>query len=364
MTMSRRAALLGALATLPMGSGIAQEARGGVAQEARGGATQEARGGATQDARPGTAQGAGGGGALRKVTVAGWGPPISEITNMLAEPDKGFFQAHGVALDYLPGQGSAAAIQNMLTGQADIAFTDPASFFLALDAGEKLVAVYNIYPQNVFNLVARAGSGIRTPRDLRGKRVSVYARGSGTWIHLMLLLHAAGLTEADVTVEVAGPLNFGPLIQGQIDVAAATDTGLQVAQARGLKDFTVIEVRDTINLPSDVFVVTEKTFRERPALIRDFLAAYRDSAQWMIDHPDEAARLAVTRAINGRDEAINRGIIDLRNASSVSDTTRREGLGHFDLAVLQRGADMMRELGLLKNAIDVPAVVRSDLLGG
>jgi len=125
----------------------------------------------------------------------------------------------------------------------------------------------------------------------------------------------------------------------------------------------VIEARDTINLPSDVFVVREKTFRERPELIRDFLAAYRDSAQWMIDRPEEAAHLAVTRAINGRDEAINREIIDLRNASAVSDTTRREGLGQFDPQVMQQGADMMRELGLLKNPIDVAAVVRSDLLG-
>jgi NitT/TauT family transport system substrate-binding protein len=325
MTIPRRTALLAALAA-PLGP------RNGAAQE------------------------------LRKVTVAGWSPPISEVINMLAEPDKGIFRARGIALDYLPGQGSASAIQNMLTGRADIAFTDPASLFLAINAGERLVAVYNIYPQNVFNLVARAGSGIATPADLRGKRVSVYARGSGTWIHLLLLLHAAGLKDSDVTVEVAGPLNFGPLIQGQVDAAAATDTGLHVARARGLKDFTVIEVRDTINLPADVFVVTERAFRERGALIADFLAAYRDSARWMIDRPDEAARLAVTRAINGRDEAINREIIDLRNASSISQTTRRDGLGHFDPGVMQRGADMMHELGLIRNRIDVSTVIRPELL--
>ena len=33
----------------------------------------------------------------------------------------------------------------------------------------------------------------------------------------------------------------------------------------------------------------------------------------MIDNPNEAAKLAVTRAINGRDEAINLEIIKLRN---------------------------------------------------
>ena len=42
--------------------------------------------------------------------------------------------------------------------QADIAFTDPAALYLALDKGEKLVAIYNIYPQNVFNVVALKSS--------------------------------------------------------------------------------------------------------------------------------------------------------------------------------------------------------------
>lgn len=299
---------------------------------------------------------------MRKFTVAGWSQPISEITNMLAEPDKGFFKARGIALDYLPGQGSAAAIQNMLTGKADIAFTDPASFFLALDKGEKLVAVYNIYPQNVFNLVVRKASGIKTLADLRGKRISIYSRGGGTWIHLLMQLHGAGLAEKDVTIEVAGSLNFGPLIQGQVDAASATDTGLSVARAKGLSDFDVFEVRDTINLPSDIFVVSEETYRTKKALIADFLAAYRDSAQWMIDQPAEAAKLAVSRTINGRDEAINLDIIALRNAATVSETTRRAGLGHFDPEIMRKGAEMLRTLGILQKPVDIEAVVRSDLL--
>jgi NitT/TauT family transport system substrate-binding protein len=307
-------------------------------------------------ARPAWAQ------ALRKVTVAGWSQPISEITNMLAEPETGFFKARGIAFDYLPGQGSGQAIQNMLTGKADIAFTDPASFFLALDKGEKLVAVYNIYPQNVFNLVARKDRGIGSLKELKGKRISVYSRGGGTWIHLLMQLHGAGLTENDVTIEVAGSLNFGPLIQGQVDAASATDTALSVARARGLKDFSVFEVRDTINLPSDIFVVTEETYRKRKALIADFLAGYRDGAQWMIDKPAEAARLAVAHTINGRDEAVNLEIIRLRNEASVSETTKKAGLGHFDPEIMQRGAELLKTLGIVKAPIDAAAVVRSDLL--
>ncbi|AWN49943.1 nitrate ABC transporter substrate-binding protein [Methylobacterium terrae] len=299
-----------------------------------------------------------------KFTVGGWSQPISEITNLLAEPDHGLFKARGIALDYVPGNGGGAAIQALLSGQADVAFTDPASFYLALDKGADLVAIYNIYPQNVFNVVALKERGIRSAADLKGRRVGVYSLASGTRQHLLLLLASAGLKESDVTVEVTGLLNFAPLIQGQVDATAATDTGLLVGRAKGLGEVDVIAVRDHLNLPSDIFVVTRKDYEARKPLLKRFLAAYRDSAAWMIARPDEAARLAVTRAINGRDEAINREVIALRNRSSVSPTTEREGLGHFDLPVLQEGADTFRRLGLIARALDMGQAVKSDLLPG
>ena len=130
--------------------------------------------------------------ALDKVAIAGWSAPISEVTHLLAEPDKGFFKAEGIDLGYVPGTGGGSAVRNMLTGKADLAFTDPASFFQALDKGEDLVAIYNIYPQNVFNVVAPTSSGITKPSDLKGKRIGVYSLSSGTRQNLQVLLHQVG----------------------------------------------------------------------------------------------------------------------------------------------------------------------------
>ena len=299
---------------------------------------------------------------LEKVTVGGWSQAISEITNLLAEPDKGFFKAKGIDLGYVPGGGGGDAIRNLLAGTADIAFTDPGSFFAALDKGAKLRAIYNIYPQNVFNVVALKSSNIARPADLKGKTIGVYSLASGTRQNLQVLLHQVGLTEADVTVQVTGLLNFAPLMRGQVDATAATDTGLYVGLERGLKDFNVIEVKDYLNVPSDFFVVTEEGYQKRKDVLRRFLAAYRDSAAWMIANPEEAAKIAVTRTINGKDEAVNLGIIKLRNASSISATTARRGLGHFDLEPLQKAATTFKDLGLIKNAIDISQVVSSNLI--
>jgi NitT/TauT family transport system substrate-binding protein len=299
---------------------------------------------------------------LDKVAVAGWSKPISEITNLLAEPDKGFFKAQGIDLGYVPGAGGGSAITNMLSGAAQVAFTDPASFYRALDWGERLVAIYNIYPQNVFNVVSPVDRGIKTPADLKGKTIGVYSLSSGTRQNLQVLLHQVGLTEADVTIKVAGLLNFAPVIQGQVDATAATDTGLYVGKLKGLGEVNVINVKDSLNVPSDMFVVTEAYYNANKPLLRRFLVAYRDSAAWMIAEPEEAAKIAIDRSINGRNEKVNLEIIKIRNISAQSETTKAKGLGHFDVGLLQKGADTFLALGLIKAKLEITQVVKSDLI--
>lgn len=299
---------------------------------------------------------------LDKITIAGWSKPISEIANILAEPDKGFFKAEKIELGYISGTGGGSALTNMLSGAADVAFTDPSSLYQALSRGEDLVAIYNIYPQNVFNVVVPVGRGITTTADLKGKTIGVYSLNSGTRQNLLFLLHKAGLNESDVNIQVTGLLNFAPVIQGQVDATAATDTGLYVGKLKGLGDVTVINVADSLNVPSDLFVVTRGYYKENKSVLRRFLKAYRNSTQWMIDNPEDAAKIAVTRAINGRDEKVNLEIIKLRNISAQSETTRSKGLGHFDLEVLQDGADTFFAQGLISSAIDMTQVVKTDLI--
>ncbi|MEG2816554.1 MAG: ABC transporter substrate-binding protein [Comamonas sp.] len=296
-----------------------------------------------------------------KIRLAGWSKPISEITNILVEPEKGFFKAQGLELAYLPGAGGGDAIRNMLSGQADVAFTDPGSFFMALDKGEKLVAIYDIYPQNVFNVVSLKTSGIRKPADLKGKKIGVYSLSSGTRQNLLVMLHQAGLKESDVTIVVTGLLNFAPLMQGQVDATAATDTGLTVGLRKGIGEVNVMQVREHLNISSDMFVVREDVLREKKDLLKAFLKGYRDSAAWMMANAEEAATLAGKYAIDGTQRDINLDVIRLRNASS-QPVQAGKPLGSFDIAALQKGADAYRALGLVQRQIKVSDVVNTSLL--
>ena len=300
--------------------------------------------------------------ANQTFTLAGWSKPISEITQVIAEPELKHFEEQGIALKYLPGAGGGDALKNLLSGQADIAFTDPGSFFSALNQGANLVAVYDIYPQNVFNVVTLADSPIQTAADLKGKKIGVYSLASGTRQNLQILLHQVGLQESDVEIIVTGLLNFAPLMQGQVDATAATDTGLLVAKYRGLQNPKVIEVKDYLNYSSDLFVVRAEDLPKRAAAIKQFLLAYQNSTQWMIQHPEQAAQLAVKYAIDGQDPKLNQQIIEARNRSSESELTQNNGLGAIDLDSLQTAANTYLELGLIQAPLDLKQHVNTEFL--
>ncbi|MFG6083348.1 TAXI family TRAP transporter solute-binding subunit [Paracoccus litorisediminis] len=71
-------------------------------------------------------------------------------------------------------------------------------------AVENLRLIANLYPESI-HLVARAGAGIESVADLKGKRVSLDEPGSGTLVDAKIILEAFGMTEGDVTAEYLKP---------------------------------------------------------------------------------------------------------------------------------------------------------------
>src|SRR5213082_3434339 len=94
---------------------------------------------------------------------------------------------------------------NVSQGKSDLAFVlgDTLSFaYLGDKQGgftaplKNLRVIANIYP-NTIQIVARKDSGIAKLEDLKGKRVSVGAPGSGTEINARQILASAGMSYAD-----------------------------------------------------------------------------------------------------------------------------------------------------------------------
>ncbi|MDW0117039.1 TAXI family TRAP transporter solute-binding subunit [Sporosarcina thermotolerans] len=138
-------------------------------------------------------------------------------------------------------QASAANMTALKDGKAELAFVQTDIAYYA-SKGEMMFdgeiidtvsAIGFLYPETV-QLVTLEKSGIKSFADLKGKKVSVGAPGSGTYANAEQLLEIHGLTMDDIQAQ---DLDFGEstesLQAGQIDAAFIT-AGTPTAAVEGL----------------------------------------------------------------------------------------------------------------------------------
>lgn len=140
-------------------------------------------------------------------------------------------EATGVTATAEVSQASAANVTALQNGDGEVAFVQTDIAFYAVEGTEmfektgkveSLQALGALYPETV-HLVTLADSGIKSFEDLKGKKVSVGAPGSGTYANAEQLLEIHGLTMEDIEAQ---NLDFGEsadgLQSGQIDAAFIT----------------------------------------------------------------------------------------------------------------------------------------------
>jgi hypothetical protein len=135
----------------------------------------------------------------------------------------------------LTSTGSIQNLRRVDTGSADCTVTaaDAAASAVAGRAPEfshpvALVAIARIYDDYV-QLIARPGSGIRSVADLRGKRVSLGAAGSGVELIAGRVLAAAGLGQHELQSRSIGLSDSLAALQASTLDAAFWSGGLPTA---------------------------------------------------------------------------------------------------------------------------------------
>ncbi|GAA6744102.1 TAXI family TRAP transporter solute-binding subunit [Thermus antranikianii] len=105
----------------------------------------------------------------------------------------------------------------VLPDSAYLAFTGQHERFKDKPAKSTRI-LFAMYP-NFLHIVTREGTGIRVVQDLKGKRVSTGAPGSGTEVEALLVLQAAGLSPKDFAKQerLGAQESANALAEGNID---------------------------------------------------------------------------------------------------------------------------------------------------
>ena len=164
---------------------------------------------------------------VTKIRVAAL--PIAETGALWAAIDEGIFADHGLEVEVVPAQGGAQAIPALLSGDIQFAIGQPFGPIRA-DLQDLGVAIIGDYADSLaegddVNAVVTLGdSGIASPKDLSGKKVSVNSLGAAGDLTIRAAVDADGGDSSTIEfIEVAFPDVKAQLDAGTIDAGWAPD---------------------------------------------------------------------------------------------------------------------------------------------
>ena len=240
--------------------------------------------------------------------------------------------------------------QALASGDLDIAGAmNSTTLLMAAGEGVPLRAITGIArPAGLFAL---AGNAEKAPtlRDLKGKTVSGPV---GSVLHQLLLavLRAEGMEPGDVTlVNMNIYQSFAALRGGRVDAALLGSGLIDKAEAEG----DVILARAKGHIVPKLFMAASDTLiREHPERLRALLAAHDEAWRWIEANHGEAVALGAA-ALNVSPEEAER----LFQGSGFTQRISRD-----DVRSMEDDMRFLLEAGLMRGAVDIPALILPEAL--
>jgi NitT/TauT family transport system substrate-binding protein len=256
---------------------------------------------------------------------------------MLAQA-KGYYAAEGLEVEFVTGRGGVDVAKQVGAGNAVIGGAIGDTPIIARAQGIPVKAVAVLGSGSLMQLVSHKDERIESPRELRGKTVTVLAYTDTTYYALLGMLSKVGLTKNDVNIQAAGPAGVWQQFAGKKATAmagvpewtvSATDAGSQV-------DI----------LPADVYfksmaqaiLASDDTIQKNPQLIQKLVRATLKGMKDIMADP-KAATLAYVNHVpmhKGKEASIqkafemyNKYVYAGQKVPGMMDETRLSDLQKF-----------------------------------
>ncbi len=284
-----------------------------------------------------------------------------EFAGFYAAVQQGYYQAENISVTLRAGAFDILPWEEVVAGRADFGIAGGDSLAIARSEGKPLQAVAVIFRRNPVVFIALTESGIRTPKDMVGKRIGVISQNLDNTndIQLMAMLQKMGVQREDVTLVPIEDYSLASLTSGQMDVYSGFSTNEAVdAQIRNLPVNLIFPEDYGVVIYGNVLFATERLLQENPDLAVRFLRATFKGYRYAIEHPDEVAALAVkydpTLDLSFQQRSMRAEIplIDTGDAP----------LGTMDPAVWQSTQEILLQQGFLSAPVDQAALFSNEFI--
>jgi ABC-type nitrate/sulfonate/bicarbonate transport system substrate-binding protein len=196
---------------------------------------------------------------------------------------------------------------------------------------------------------------------MAGKRVGIISPklDNTNDVQLMAMLRKAGLGQSDIKPIVIEDYSIGALTSGAMDVYSGFSTNEAVAAKQQSIGLNLIFPQDYgVLMYANVLFTRDQLLKEQSGVAERFVRATFKGYQYAIEHPDEAASLALKY-----DKSLD---VTFQRASMQAEIplidTGNVPIGTMDKAVWQSTHDILLEQKLIPSPVDLNALYTNDFV--
>jgi NitT/TauT family transport system substrate-binding protein len=190
--------------------------------------------------------------------------------------DLGLFEKHGLDVNLVMITGGARSMAALLGGSTQFATGSATAPLLAAARGSDAVIIAASY--NKFPAAIVVKSDIRSPKDLRGKRLGILNFGGSHDLGMQLAFKEWGMKQNEVNVMIGGdaPTRLLALTTGRIDATLLSPPHLTKAVKAGFRVLADMgEMRG--NFSQSTVYIRRSYLRENRDAVKRFLKAYAEA---------------------------------------------------------------------------------------
>ena len=272
--------------------------------------------------------------------------------------DRGYFLDAGfdVQLEY---GNEADAVALIGAGEQTFAIASGEQILLARAQGLPVTYVaawYNEYPVGVVSLTDYR---IRVPENLRGVKIGLPGLYGASYIGLIAMLEAGGMTEDDVNLISIGFNQVEAIVSGQVESAVIYLANEPVVLRSQGYAVDVVRVADYMQLVSNGLVTNEATIKKNPEMVKAFIGAMLQGIADTVENPIAAFEISKKYVENlaDADTDLQRQIL---GESIVLWQTER--LGYTDPVGWINMQTVLLKMGLLTETKDLEKAFTNEFL--
>ena len=216
------------------------------------------------------------------------------------------FVPEGYRIEVLPFETPTECKNAVVTKSVDFGAFGIAAALLGAAAGEPVVVIASTCNRGMA-IIAKAGAGITSIKDLKGKRVAVFP-GTTQEVFFLERLRMEGMTIKDVEpVRVSFSEMHIALARGDIDAYVGAEPGPGVSLSSGVGTLVEYPYSTAMGSLNMVFGTHRDVITEKPDLVKVMLGIHQRATDFAATHKDAMVAMASSK-LGQKKEAIEASV--------------------------------------------------------